>query len=88
MVKGQKWITYDDEESVRQKTIFAFENVSLFLLFQEKKDITKQFFFQDLAGVCIWSIDTDDFLGICSGTKFPLLKNINRAFNSLQTGDF
>jgi len=27
MVKGLKWISYDDEESVRKKTQFAFDEV-------------------------------------------------------------
>ena len=29
---------------------------------------------QGLAGVMTWSIDTDDFLGMCNGPKFPLLR--------------
>ena len=29
---------------------------------------------QGLAGVMTWSIDTDDFLGVCNGPKFPLLR--------------
>ena len=32
---------------------------------------------QGLAGVMTWSIDTDDFLGMCNGPKFPLLRNIS-----------
>ena len=36
-------------------------------------------FDQGLAGVMIWSIDTDDFTGNCFGTKFPLLRAINNA---------
>ena len=31
-------------------------------------------FDQGLAGVMTWSIDTDDFLGVCNGPKFPLLR--------------
>lgn len=34
---------------------------------------------QRLAGVMIWSIDTDDFTGNCFGVKFPLLRAINNA---------
>jgi len=31
-------------------------------------------FDQGLAGVMTWSIDTDDFMGMCNGAKFPLLR--------------
>ncbi|CAL4165328.1 unnamed protein product, partial [Meganyctiphanes norvegica] len=32
-----------------------------------------------LAGVHVWSIDTDDFMGTCYNKKFPLLQAINNA---------
>ena len=32
---------------------------------------------QGLAGVMTWSIDTDDFLGVCNGPKFPLLRLVS-----------
>ncbi|XP_073960809.1 probable chitinase 2 [Choristoneura fumiferana] len=32
-----------------------------------------------IAGVMAWSIETDDFHGICHGEDFPLLRSINRA---------
>lgn len=35
-----------------------------------------------LAGGMIWSIETDDFLGKCHGEKYPLLKAINKVFES------
>jgi len=41
---------------------------------------------QGLAGVMTWSIDTDDFLGMCNGPKFPLLRTINHALYSKQAG--
>ena len=41
---------------------------------------------QGLAGVMTWSIDTDDFLGVCNGPKFPLLRTINHALYMKQAG--
>lgn len=39
-----------------------------------------------LAGVMTWSIDTDDFLGMCNGPKFPLLRTINHALYRREQG--
>ncbi|XP_076347935.1 chitinase-3-like protein 1 [Tachypleus tridentatus] len=36
----------------------------------------------NLGGVMVWSIDTDDFTGTCYGQNFPLLKVINSVINS------
>jgi len=41
---------------------------------------------QGLAGVMVWSIDTDDFLGMCNGPKFPLLRTINHALHMREAG--
>jgi len=39
-----------------------------------------------LAGVMVWSIDTDDFSGSCQGPKFPILKAINKALAEGEEG--
>merc|ERR1711892_1024837 len=39
-----------------------------------------------LAGVMTLSIDTDDFLGMCNGPKFPLLRTINHALYRREQG--
>ena len=39
-----------------------------------------------LAGVMTWSIETDDFLGICNKTQFPLLRTINQALFRRERG--
>jgi len=41
---------------------------------------------QGLAGVMTWSIDTDDFLGLCGGPKFPMLRALNNAIYRRQEG--
>lgn len=64
MFKGKKWISYDDEKSIRLKSEFAFD--------------------KGLAGVMVWSIETDDFKGICGQDRFPLLRTINNALHQRQ----
>lgn len=36
---------------------------------------------KNLLGSMVWSIETDDFHGTCSGTKFILIKSIYEAMN-------
>ena len=43
MVADDKWISFDNEKSVKMKANFAVD--------------------MDLAGVMVWSIETDDFHG-------------------------
>ncbi len=66
MNKGLQWISYDNEESIRTKTGFAFKH--------------------NLAGVMVWSIDTDDFRGNCGGATYPLLRSINNALYEQEQG--
>ena len=40
-MRGDRWVSYDDEHSVRLKAEFAFD--------------------MKLAGVMVWSVETDDF---------------------------
>ena len=66
MYKQTKWVSYDNEESIRTKVRFAYDH--------------------DLAGVMSWSIDTDDFRGVCGGPQFPLLRTINHALYQAEQG--
>lgn len=60
--KGNQWIGYDNEQSVKLKVEFA-----------------KSY---SLGGVMIWSVETDDFRGIC-GSKYPLLNAIKTTLQVL-----
>ena len=56
-VRGDRWVSYDDEHSVRLKAEFAFD--------------------KKLAGVMVWSVETDDFkVDITS-----IANNKNKSFN-------
>ena len=44
MVNKQKWVSYDNERSVKMKADLAWD--------------------KNLAGVMVWSIETDDFNGM------------------------
>ncbi|KAK9892078.1 hypothetical protein WA026_018279 [Henosepilachna vigintioctopunctata] len=65
-VNGNKVVSYDNEQSLREKVKFAMK--------------------AKLAGVMVWSIDTDDFQGDCfkgdenvSHKNFPLMRSINKS---------
>ena len=59
MFNNNKWVSYDNEQSVRLKANFAWE--------------------KKLGGVMVWSIETDDFKGLCGGEKFPMMRALNNA---------
>lgn len=55
---------------------------------EESIALKTQFAYKNrLAGVMVWSIDTDDFRGNCGGPRFPLLRTINRALYDLEQGE-
>lgn len=58
--------------------------------FDNEKSIRKKSEYaygQGLAGVMVWSIDTDDFTGnACGGPDFPLLRTINNALYRSEAG--
>lgn len=37
---------------------------------------------ENLGGAMVWSIETDDFHGICGNGKYPLLNTINKVLNN------
>ena len=67
MFRDDRWVSYDNERSVRLKANFAFE--------------------KKLGGVMVWSIETDDFKGLCNAGKFPLLQTLNNALSLNTKGE-
>jgi len=84
MNKKHPW-TYKWEEHVEAPYMYRGER---WVSFDDVKSLELKANFaydEDLAGVMIWSIDTDDFRGVC-GTKYPLLKAVNRALYMRESG--
>ncbi|XP_063982353.1 chitinase-3-like protein 1 [Diachasmimorpha longicaudata] len=67
-------VVYDEERRAPYTTKgdqwVGYDNVRSI---REKAELVRDL---DLAGAMVWSIETDDFRGIC-GEKYPLLKTIN-----------
>lgn len=62
----------------------GYENVRSISL---KADYVRR---ENLAGIMIWTIELDDFRGICSSKRYPLLKTINEILfgtNSKNSGN-
>ncbi|XP_069678524.1 acidic mammalian chitinase-like [Periplaneta americana] len=78
--KLSSWnVIWDDE----QKVPFAC-NGNQFVGYDNPKSIglkAQYVVSKGLGGAMIWSLETDDFLGKCHGSKFPLLRAINEVFN-------
>jgi chitinase len=66
MRQGNKWLSFDNPESIREKVEFALN--------------------KKLRGAMLWSIETDDFLGL-SGPKYPILKTVNYVMSQHSTAN-
>ncbi|XP_033213929.1 chitinase-like protein 3 [Belonocnema kinseyi] len=81
LIINPKWqYLYDEEQKVpyiyNGNQIIAYDNV------ESIKKKAEYAITMNLGGVVIWSVDQDDFQGIC-GEKFPLLKTLDRVFNAI-----
>ena len=56
--------------------ILLKRKVTLFCLFSSLTEKAKYACKMGLGGIMLWSVETDDFLGVC-GEKYPLLKTLN-----------
>lgn len=82
--KSLGWQKYWDDES---KTPFAV-NGDKVITYDDERSLTEKVRFameKKLAGIMVWSLDTDDFQGDCTEdsmehyTNFPLMRTINKA---------
>lgn len=80
MVKEVNWTVVSDEQYMAP---YAYKNKQ-WVSYDDMESIeVKVNFAMDkrLGGVMIWCIQDDDFNGNCSGTKYPLIKTVNRVFS-------
>lgn len=74
--EANQWhLDWDEEQMVpyayRNDQWVGYENEKSIAL---KADYIKK---EDLAGIMVWSLESDDFRGICSSQRYPLLHIIN-----------
>lgn len=86
IVNGDQWVGYDDAESIHQKVnILSHLKIEIF----HCSTVNFQVFYvnrRGLGGVYIWTVDMDDFKGIC-GDKYPLLSTIKTYLKCKQSGN-
>ena len=89
-------MSYDNERSVALKAEFAYDaglagvtiiilSYSPLIILSYLSNLSYSSYFFSLISklqVMTWSIDTDDFEGICNGPKFPLLRTLNHALHN------
>ena len=94
--RGDSWMSYDNERSVALKAEFAYDaglagvtiiilSYSPLIILSYLSNLSYSSYFFSLISklqVMTWSIDTDDFEGICNGPKFPLLRTLNHALHN------
>ncbi|CAG2104302.1 unnamed protein product [Medioppia subpectinata] len=76
--RTESWSRYRDDT---QKIPYAVKG-NQWIGYDDQTSLTEKVNFlksRGLGGACIWSIDTDDFNGVCGEGRFPLLTQINNA---------
>jgi len=74
----EEWTREWDEQC---QAPFAYNGIK-WIGYDDPESIGKKVGFamgEEMAGIMIWSVDTDDFLGKCGNGRFPLLNAINEA---------
>ena len=75
---GSEWTTKWDD---LQKVPFM-SNAATWISYDNERSVQTKTQFamsERMAGVLIWSLDTDDFKGVCGSQKYPLLRSIHSA---------
>ncbi|XP_038217897.1 chitinase-3-like protein 1 [Zerene cesonia] len=81
LLREQKWSIYQDSlakvpYAVQNRNWVSYDDVDS-LIAKAKYALS-----MNIAGVMIWSIETDDFHGICHNETFPLLRAVKRILSS------
>ncbi|CAG2169598.1 unnamed protein product, partial [Oppiella nova] len=80
-LKTGQWTVYRD---ATQKIPYAVKG-NQWIGYDDRTSLSEKVAFlksRGLGGVCIWSIDTDDFAGHCGDGRFPLLTQVNNDLGS------
>ncbi|XP_069702870.1 probable chitinase 2 [Periplaneta americana] len=80
---------------IKTHTPYAISQDNIFLSYDNETSLTDKVELavqNKLAGVMVWSLDTDDFLGDCifertGATSFPLMRAINKALDTAAFGE-
>ncbi|XP_034479846.1 acidic mammalian chitinase [Drosophila innubila] len=84
LMQQDEWTEeWDDEQQVpyafKDRQWVGYENVQSLMLKAQYAMVNQ------LAGIMIWSLESDDFRGSCGGNTYPLLHEINRALFGRET---
>lgn len=92
LVKGNQWVSYDDQESLKRKVnLFSIMNsyslmfadyIVNFIVCLNQVDFVNS---KGLGGIMVWTLDLDDFTGSCGDGKYPLLRAINQELGPCST---
>jgi len=76
--KDDQWISYDNAKSVLAKVVYTLE---VYWYFVKSGKFQGQYAKKaGIGGVMIYALEMDDFLNLCGGGTFSLLKTLRSGF--------